>query len=89
MKKEHGDHVPKTFTPSIDSGGFWSETQVKWVLGIINPEARKHGMFYQAIEVTTHNDTGRRFLLQLNCLEHGEPIVSKATNACFQCLQKI
>jgi hypothetical protein len=69
---------------SIDPRGTWSHVQARRVLDIIQPEAERHGLFYQMLDTTTHNDLpGRRAILVAYCIEHEIAVVTG--ELCAEC----
>ena len=60
---------------SIDPSGEWSMTKARRVLDVIQPEAKEHGLFFQALEITNFSMPHKRFILVAYCIEHEIAVV--------------
>ena len=70
---------------SIDPRGEWSITKAKRVLEIINPEAERHKLFFQPVDITTFNMPAHRVILVAYCLEH--EIAVAYGELCSECMR--
>lgn len=71
---------------SVDPSGLWSRPQVKRVLEIINPEAEKHGIRFEPIDVTTFEMEASRFMLVATCIKHNVRVGKD--EACYMCQEE-
>lgn len=71
---------------SIDPNGRWSERQVHHVLETLRPEAAEHGLTLEPVEVTTHGEEGRWYIIVARCARH--KLVVPVNYACEACLKE-